>query len=213
MKKVQAPAPRLNFIFAKEAPIALVLRRGPTKWTQIIRWHTDSDKFEEGHWFHGKIYSERCSLSPNGKLFLYFAFKKSKADEGYEQTYTAISKPPWLTALALWPQGGTWGGGGLFVSNSEVELGYTTEFSHHPMHPPVGLKINYGLKLNYDPNAGLPISKDEIGIITGEDLSGKSFIAREGKIFRIKNKKERLIADFANTEINPMPSPGWAKIW
>lgn len=130
MKKI--PAPRLNLVFSKDAPIALVIRRGPTDWTQVVTWHTDIDKFDEGHWFYGKLYHERCSLSPNGKLFLYFAFKKGRVNEEYSHSYTALSKPPWLTALAMWPQGHTYGGGGVFVSNNEIKLGYSTELPYHP---------------------------------------------------------------------------------
>jgi hypothetical protein len=37
-------------------------------------------------------------------------------------TWTAISRPPHLTALALWPNMGTWGGGGLFESEHSILL-------------------------------------------------------------------------------------------
>jgi hypothetical protein len=39
-----------------------------------------------------------------------------------EQTWTAISKPPYFTALALWPSVGTWTGGGVFRSEREIVL-------------------------------------------------------------------------------------------
>jgi hypothetical protein len=66
---------RLSLVFASEAPVAVVLRRGPTEWVELIRWDTSTDFFEHGQWLHGKIYGERCGLSPNGRLFVYFAMK------------------------------------------------------------------------------------------------------------------------------------------
>jgi hypothetical protein len=40
------------------------------------------------------------------------------------RSWTAISKPPYLTALALWPKGDGWGGGGLFDSELMVQLNH-----------------------------------------------------------------------------------------
>lgn len=52
-----APHPRLAILFAARAPVAVIFRRG------------------RGHWFHGRIYTRRCDLSPDGELLVYFASK------------------------------------------------------------------------------------------------------------------------------------------
>ena len=132
MTAVDAETPavpcRLSVLLARSAPVAIVLRRGPTKWVQMLRWQTDRDDFESGQWFKGRIYERRCDLTPNGSHLIYFAadFKeprveKRSVDEAPSSTtraryysWTAISKPPFLTALALWPKGDCWHGGGLF---------------------------------------------------------------------------------------------------
>lgn len=106
-----APALRLHLWFASRAPRAVILRQGPARLFRMILWHTDTDRFEDGQWLRAKIYAERCALSPDGRHFLYFAL------DGRRQgptggSYTAISRPPWFTALALFPVGGTWHGGG-----------------------------------------------------------------------------------------------------
>jgi hypothetical protein len=36
-------------------------------------------------------------------------------DASYTYAWTAVSKPPWLTALGLCPKGNCWDGGGLFT--------------------------------------------------------------------------------------------------
>ncbi len=48
----------LFVILARESPTALILRRGPSRWVQLIRWDTLHDTFEPGAWFHGRIYRE-----------------------------------------------------------------------------------------------------------------------------------------------------------
>jgi hypothetical protein len=114
------PQVRIYSILAREAKRAVVFRRGPSKLVQLLLWHTDTDKFEDGQWFKGRIYERRCDLSPNGKLLVYFA-------ANYKLPYfswTAVSKPPFLTALALWPKGDCWGGGGLFHTDRKIRLNH-----------------------------------------------------------------------------------------
>lgn len=68
MKPNPIPPCRLHVLLARRAPVAVIFRRGPTKWVQIIRWDTEKDIFEAGQWFHGRIYEGRSDLSPSGKL-------------------------------------------------------------------------------------------------------------------------------------------------
>lgn len=145
---------RLYVILAREAPVGVVFRRGPSKWVQIIKWNTETDTFEPGQWFHGRIYENRCDLSPDGKLLVYFASdqrplsKSIRPDVGVGQAWTAISKPPYLTALAIWPNGGTWEGGSLFVSNNEVQI---SGYERRDVSLPVSLKaVPYILSARYE---------------------------------------------------------------
>lgn len=107
-------------ILARRAAVAVVFRRGPSKRVLLIKWRLDTDKLEYGQWLKGRIYERRCDLSPSGDLLIYFAasFKPPL------YSWTAISKPPFLTALALWPKGDTWGGGGMFESETAVRLNH-----------------------------------------------------------------------------------------
>lgn len=103
------------------------------------------DRFERGQWFQGRIYTRRSDLSPDGKLLVYFASKFNAAtvnDREYTYAWTAVSKPPWLTALALWPKGDCWWGGGMFAAKRELLLNHRpSEAQPHPKHPPRGLKV------------------------------------------------------------------------
>jgi hypothetical protein len=136
---------RLSVFLARSAPVAVVLRRGPTRWVQLIKWQTDCDRFEAGQWFKGRIYERRCDLSPDGSLLIYFASKinsRTLADSEYTHAWTAVSRPPYFTALALWPKGDCWHGGGLFLGARHIWLNHKPEVAvPHPMHLPKGLKV------------------------------------------------------------------------
>jgi hypothetical protein len=115
------PKTSLFVITARNAPTAVIFRRGPSKQVLLIKWNLKDDSFEIGQWFKGRIYERRCDLSPSGKLLTYFAAKYRAP----HPCWTAVSQPPYLTALALWPkQHGAWGGGGLF------EAAYTLALNH-----------------------------------------------------------------------------------
>jgi hypothetical protein len=111
---------RIYAILAQKAPLAVVFRRGPSKSVLLIKWNTSNDEFEFGQWFKGRIYERRCDLSPQGDLLLYFAANYRKP----YYSWSAISRPPFLTALALWPKGDGWGGGGHFLAKNRIALNH-----------------------------------------------------------------------------------------
>jgi hypothetical protein len=118
---------------------------------QIVLWNTANDTFTPGQWFHGRIYEKRCDLSPNGTRLIYFAQKinaQTIKDDKYTYAWTAISRPPYLTALALWPKGDCWDGGGLFLANEEVWLNHPPfQAKPHPEHRPQHLKVMHNQAL------------------------------------------------------------------
>lgn len=114
------PSTRLHGFVASGARVAVLLRRGPSKRVRMIRWDLASDTFERGQWLVGRVYEDRCGLSPDGRLFVYFAGKQGTK----LGTFTAVCRPPFFTALALWPDGSTWGGGGFFETSRSVVLRY-----------------------------------------------------------------------------------------
>jgi hypothetical protein len=111
---------RLYAILARDGRSAVVFRRGPTRQVLVLRWWLDGDRIEPGQWLKGRIYERRCDLSPNGDLLIYFAAKW----ETSMSTWTAISRTPFLSALALWPKGDAWGGGGVFESANVIGLNH-----------------------------------------------------------------------------------------
>jgi hypothetical protein len=100
---------------------------------ELLSWDLRTDALTAGQWLKGRIYERRCDLSPKGDLLIYFAAKY----ETEMRTWTAISRPPYLTALALWPKGDAWGGGGLFDRGWRIQLN----------HRPGDMKMETGFRL------------------------------------------------------------------
>lgn len=89
----------------------------------MLKWNLRNDRIEPGQWIEARIRVDRSDISPDGKLVAAFVAAYRKAPG----TWTAISRPPYFTALAAWPKGDTWGGGGLFGSGTRLFLWHDTE--------------------------------------------------------------------------------------
>jgi len=135
-------APRVFCIPARAAPVVAVLRRGPSDWSHVGRWDIERAVFEPGAWIHGNLYPQRCDLSPDGRWLSYFTLR-GRASWKAGTTYIAISRLPWLHALAAWGTAGTWTRGARFVDDPRA----------HALPPPdegeVGpLGRHFGLVVN-----------------------------------------------------------------
>ncbi len=121
---------RLHLLKATEAPVACVIRRGPSSWFHIALWHYDAGIVEHGAWTKIKLYPERCGISPDGKRLAVFALG------GEWGTYFAVSRAPWLHALAAWRTVGTWTTGADFEPDGTIVLaGCSGETPLHGAYP------------------------------------------------------------------------------
>jgi hypothetical protein len=109
---------RVHPILARKANTAIIIRRGPSKSVCTMQWDRRNDTFKLGQWLKGRIYERRCDLSPDGRHFIYFAMD-GRWSGPVKGSWTAISRAPYLKALALWPWGDCWNGGGLFLTDSK----------------------------------------------------------------------------------------------
>lgn len=120
MKTQRFPA-RLHVLLASQAPVGVIIRRGPAKSVCSILWNRKTDSFELGQWLRGRIYERRADISPDGRHMIYFAMN-GKWESETKGAWTAISRTPWLKAEVLLGKGDCWNGGGLFTSNSRYWL-------------------------------------------------------------------------------------------
>ena len=133
--------PRLFGIPATRSPVVAILRRGPSDWSQVNRWDPEAGTYDRGSWIHANIYPQRCDLSPDGRWFSYFTLRQ-KSSWAAGPTYIAISRLPWLTALAAWGTCGTWTCGVHFVERRRTwEVGPPAEGDAAPLRDRHGLGL------------------------------------------------------------------------
>ena len=112
---------RIHVLLARNKPVGVVIRRGPTKQVGTLLWDRSEDKFTLAQWLKGRIYERRSDLSPDGKYMIYFAMNgKWSSETG--GSWTAISRAPWLKAITLLGKGDCWSGGGLFTGDRSYWL-------------------------------------------------------------------------------------------
>jgi len=121
-KKEKMTFARIEILNARKVNTSIIFRRGPSKWVQLLKWNTETDEIIEGQWFKGRIYSKKSDLSPCGNYLIYFAAKFKEKKNQY--AWTAISKPPYLTAIAMWRKSDTFDGGGLFENVNKLYLNH-----------------------------------------------------------------------------------------
>lgn len=202
----KAVSPRLFVICAREADVAVIIRRGPSAWAHVIKWDMAHDTFDHGAWIRGRIYAEKCDLSPDGALFLYFVHDGKRWSTTYTSAWSGVSRLPWLSALGLWPNGSTYGGGGRFVGDRHIVLRFGSQVAAHAGHPGKGLKVDFG-------NAGLHASTGEVegAQWSGRDRHGALIYAKDGMLYRRSAKqKNAMLADFNGMTPDPQPAPDWA---
>jgi hypothetical protein len=204
-RKPRPPA-RLAVIMAAVAHEAVIFRRGPAEWFQVIRWDTRHDRFHDGAWIRGRIYPEKCDLSPDGRLLVYSVHKAAGLRTAYTDCWTGISRSPWLAALALWPTGTTYGGGGRFDADRRVTLRVCAADGHHPDHPPCGLAVRCGAPPMHE------VSRVPGVDWQGHDQRGRTFHAARGKLLLgTAAKPGRVLADFNGRLPDPVAAPAWAR--
>lgn len=97
MPPAYKPPARLYVLIARQTRRAVVFRRGPAKQTLLLTWDLENDRVTPGQWIKGRIQERRGDVSPDGELLLYFVVS------GRPPLFSwgAISRPPYLTALAI----------------------------------------------------------------------------------------------------------------
>ena len=131
--------PKIRGYIATEKNKIVFLYRRSNKITYLIslNYQQERDCIQIGSRFYGRIYPNRCDISPDGNYFLYFAMGSSQ-QQYIKKLYcwTGICTPPSIKANILFAHQDTWGGGGRFIDNRSV-------FISPGMEPDFDIKQNY----------------------------------------------------------------------
>lgn len=115
---------RIYGILAPEANKVVLFRRGPSKLTLQLVWDLETDEITPGQWIKGKVFVERSDVSPDGRYLIAAISNYGENSHHAEDLnfWTAISRPPYFTAIAMWGSAGSYLGGGMWESNRKVRL-------------------------------------------------------------------------------------------
>lgn len=210
------PIVRLHLFFARTNDLAVILRQGPSEVFRLILWDRSDDSFTDGQWLKHKVYVERCSLSADGRHFLYFALD-GKWGSAAHGSYTAISRPPYFTALALFPQGDTWGGGGVFLDDRHYRIDGAgpdiigrAEGLYQVFDGKITKDCKSGLRLaNGQP---MPLDKPLRDVLLGRvkvkrDTPLDRYDTQGGCLYRRKDGEMELIRDFNDMNFESIRAP------
>jgi hypothetical protein len=119
--------PKTHVMLARDVPAGVVFyrRSGRTTYCLSLDYSRKGrgyrDSLAKGSRFYGRLFPERCDLSPDGRLMVYFAMRgQMTGGQSDPSTWTAVSEPPWLRAHWFFPNGSTWGGGGVFLPGNRL---------------------------------------------------------------------------------------------
>lgn len=208
-----APKVELHLYYAAISPLAVILRRGPSKHFRMILWDRSDDSFQDGQWLKQKIYPERCHLSPDGKHFIFFALS-GRWDERTQGAYFAISRPPYFTALALFPVGDTWTSGGRFVTSKY----FLVEGQQDIIGLTEGLERVYLCQKTASEEPTLlladgrapKIGKSRLRNALNDEkqiITDNRFAAKDGCLYRVESGQAKLIRDFTDMEFEKIRAP------
>lgn len=130
---------RVFFLKARSKNNAVIFRRGPTDWIQMIIWNLDKDIFELGQWINKKVPMRNCDVSPSGEYLIYYV---DNFENGNSRT--VISKPPFWSALTAWEHGDSLfdTGGGLYVEEKSILLNLNNIQALEKYPYPIDLNIS-----------------------------------------------------------------------
>ncbi|MFQ1699420.1 hypothetical protein ACJ5NV_02380 [Loktanella agnita] len=197
----QPPTITLHLYLAAAAERGVILRQGPSRHFCMIGWDTQTDSFDIGQWVKQKIYTERCDISPDGRHFLYFILN-GKWCTPAQGTHTVISRVPYFSALALYPQVDTWGGGGFFIDDETYHI-ETAAGTKDIIGKAAGLRRVQGDDWPSQSGAK-PIMQDIDGIIARKER----YVTEGAKLYRRTADGGRaLIRDFAELHFTSVAAP------
>ncbi|EBA12083.1 hypothetical protein [Roseobacter sp. CCS2] len=211
-----APLLQLYLFFATENDQALILRRSEKKLYNLISWDLATDTFTEGQWLRKSVRAENCALSHNGQYFIY-GVDNADPNQRAGPQYTVISRAPWFTALALFPQKSAWRCGGWFLDNVHFQLFDPPDTSdivgraaglHQVVAGDVTKDCRTGLRLTNGKPAPLTKALRERilgGIPAPRHDAYDRYETQGGRLYRTHGMDLELIRDF--TEMTPRFEP------
>ncbi len=203
----KAPA-RLIGYFAPRAPVCVLFRRGPTKFTQMVLWHTDTDVFVPGQWIRGVVHD--VTMTSDGK---YAAIEIMRDDQ-----HVTVCRPPYFTALEVVESPLCYNGTQIFrdrlyIIDSKVYADNACPLERLTIGPRSishnGYNYEY-LRQEYKRRWVIDARK---GAACGRDQRKREVLFKDGKVYDFEGDNLRVLYDSNPSTFESIPAPDWAKQW
>ncbi len=236
------PPARVFGFVAAEADVCVLLRRGPAKKVLMVRWNLRTDEFKMGQWLTTEVPADRCDVSPDGLLFATTAIDYRHGRSEAAGPYVAVSRPPYFTALALWPVFGAHTGGAYWHAKDELWIDAPHDPAPKVGATPPGFRMRSvgivrsawrgvaraearrrrmkGTGWNLEPARSY--GEPHPYLLNGRPLDaqwadidhrGRILLAREGRVFVRDVYGELELIDLDPLKFQTIPPPDWAKEW
>lgn len=199
-------APRLVCHFARAAKVAVIVRRGPSRYSQMILWRTDNDEFELGQWIRGHV--KEFTMTSDAKYAAVKVMATRTRIKSWEDTQQAIvCRPPYFTALEVYL-------GGLCSTHAYIDR-------HDRLFTLGGRKVVNATGRcplerteKWPVDLGYPNQIDSSsGPAKGRDQGDRKIQVSDGKIFAVEDGEQRLLFDASLNSFEAVEALEWAKEW
>ena len=201
-------AARLYGLFAANAAVCVIARRGPTHFSQLILWNTETDVFTTGQWIHGNVTSG--TLSSDGKYAaLCIVGGKTKSGFYPDGCYMVICRPPFFTALEFWEG---YSRGDVSFREGDVIAWPGSEYPHeHRSRTKCPFQVT---------TSKIELPKIVTRRLTqgyGEqilaDQQGRLVKFEAGAVYDVSRDEPRLLCNLNPNKFEEVISPDWARHW
>ncbi len=205
------PPARLVGYFATHAPICVIARRGPSRYTQLILWNTETDEFTPGQWAKGHV--DYATLSSKGThMALGIMGASSKIYSASEIQIALVCRPPYFEALEMIV-------GGLCATTIAFlpdDLLYAKVHESREL----GAFEFARRKCPFKRVEIWPIKRDQAhkidaswGPMDGFDQGGRAILFEAGRVLDISGAEPVLLFDTNPLRPAVVETPDWAKEW
>lgn len=185
--------------------MAVIVRRGPSRYSQMILWHTDTDEFEPGQWIRGNV--QGFTMSADAK---YAAIRvmgtRSRINSWRDTQQSIVCRPPYFTALEVVI-------GGLCLSTASIDRFGKLFVSGGTLV--VNAKSPCPLeRTSKEGDLGPPNCIDpSYGSGKGRDQRGREIEIGDGRVYVIEAGIRRVLYDANGTTLEAVEAPDWARDW
>jgi hypothetical protein len=205
------PPPRLKLFFAKKAPVCVIIRRGPSRYSQMVVWNTETDEITEGQWVKAKV--DYLTLNSLGTHAAIGMTARGRTTNQY-LNYAVFCRPPYFTALEVVfgnPCTGYLG----FTPEDKIIKGYNKHSDELMVNATSVCPFEFFSFTSTD-----QFSLNQYHHIDGSKQKAEGFdqklrkvLVEDGCIYAEIHQEFRLIYDSNPSRFKPIITPEWAKDW